>query len=148
MNMERLTIRLPKGVIKRAEVNDGNKGESIMSRLADYEDTGLDPEQVKALKIASMGRAIAKITEFDGVSIDHLREICEAKAAPGIHGEWEYEHGAWQCSECGKENPYGINYETADFSRYCPGCGAKMTVSQEQAKATHMRGKEQRNERR
>lgn len=43
---------------------------------------------------------------------------------------WEYEHGAWQCSECGEDNPYGIYYYTTRFSNYCPSCGSPMCVKE------------------
>ena len=49
-----------------------------MMRLAAYEDTGLTPEAVEHLKLASMGKAVAEITEFDGIPIDRLRELAEA----------------------------------------------------------------------
>ena len=47
--MNRLTERLPNGVV-RAPVTDENRGDSCMMRLAAYEDTGLTPEEVAALK--------------------------------------------------------------------------------------------------
>lgn len=50
----------------------------ILKRLAAYEDTGLEPEEVEHLKLASMGKAIAEIKEFNGVSIDHLCKLVEA----------------------------------------------------------------------
>ena len=39
----------------------------LAARLAAYEETGLEPEAVEHLKLASMGKAIAKIKEFEGV---------------------------------------------------------------------------------
>lgn len=50
----------------------------IMMRLAAYEDTGLTPESVEALKLSMMGKAISEIKEFDGLPIDRLRELAEA----------------------------------------------------------------------
>lgn len=47
-------------------------------RLAAYEDTGMEPEAVEHLKLASMGKAIAEIKEFDGLPIDRLRELARA----------------------------------------------------------------------
>lgn len=47
-------------------------------RLKAYEDTGLYPESVEALKLSMMGKAISEITEFDGLPIDRLRELAEA----------------------------------------------------------------------
>ena len=50
----------------------------FVDRLAAYEDTGLYPESVDALKLSMMGKAISEITEFDGLPIDRLRELAEA----------------------------------------------------------------------
>ena len=50
----------------------------LKDRLAAYEDTGLYPESVEALKLSMMGKAISEITEFDGLPIDRLRELAEA----------------------------------------------------------------------
>lgn len=51
---------------------------TICERLAKYEDTGLEPESVEALKLSMMGKAISGITEFEGLPIDRLRELAEA----------------------------------------------------------------------
>ena len=50
----------------------------ICDRLSAYEDTGLEPESVEALKLSMMGKAISEITEFDGLPIGRLRELAEA----------------------------------------------------------------------
>ncbi len=50
----------------------------LVERLAAYEDTGLEPESVEALKLSMMGKAISEITEFDGLPIDRLRELAES----------------------------------------------------------------------
>ena len=50
----------------------------FVDRLAAYEDTGLYPESVEALKLSMMGKEISEITEFDGFPIDRLRELAEA----------------------------------------------------------------------
>lgn len=52
--------------------------DEICDRLAAYEDTGLEPESVEALKLSMMGKAISEITEFDGLPIGRLRELAEA----------------------------------------------------------------------
>ena len=52
--------------------------EAAWERLARYEDTGLYPESVEALKLSVMGKAISEITEFDGLPIDRLRELADA----------------------------------------------------------------------
>ena len=50
----------------------------LYGRLKAYEDTGMYPESVEALKLSMMGKAISEITEFDGLPIDCLRELAEA----------------------------------------------------------------------
>lgn len=50
----------------------------FVDRLAAYEDTGIEPESVEALKLSMMGKAISEVTEFDGLPIDRLRELAEA----------------------------------------------------------------------
>jgi len=45
--------------------------DKAIDRLAAYEDTGLEPEAVEAMKTA--------IKEFDGISIDHLLELVQAE---------------------------------------------------------------------
>lgn len=50
----------------------------VWERLKAYEDTGLEPKSVEALKLSMMGKAISEITEFDGLPIDRLRELAEA----------------------------------------------------------------------
>lgn len=50
----------------------------VWLRLKDYEDTGLTPESVEALKLSIMGKAISEIKEFNGMPIDRLRELAEA----------------------------------------------------------------------
>lgn len=49
----------------------------LLAALAAYEDTGLSPEEVTAIKHSFMGREIAKITEFDGVPIQRLKELSQ-----------------------------------------------------------------------
>lgn len=50
----------------------------LYGRLKAYEDTGMYPESVEALKLSMMGKAISEITEFNGLPIDRLRELTEA----------------------------------------------------------------------
>lgn len=66
----------------------------IIERLAAYEDTGLEPEAVEAMKAAMMGKSIAEIKEFDGISIDHLRELVQAEAALAAQKGAAKQHGS------------------------------------------------------
>lgn len=63
----------------RLKIGDTEYSGDWVDRLAAYEDTGLEPEEVEHLKLASMGKAIAEIKEFEGVPIDRLRELAQAK---------------------------------------------------------------------
>ena len=57
----------------RMRVGDAEYSGKETERLAAYEETGLKPEAVERAKLASMGKAIAEIKEFEGVPIDRLR---------------------------------------------------------------------------
>lgn len=77
--MERLTeYEVAGGHVHAVPTGDVDQA---MMRLAAYEDTGLCPESVEALKLSMMGKAISEITEFDGLPIDRLRELAEADKA-------------------------------------------------------------------
>ena len=62
----------------RVKIGDTEYSGETVDRLAAYEDTGLEPEAVEHLKLASMGRAVAEITEFEGIPIARLRELAQA----------------------------------------------------------------------
>lgn len=53
--------------------------EAAWERLAAYEDTGLKPEEVTQIKLAIMGKSLAEIKEFEGVSIDRMIELTQAE---------------------------------------------------------------------
>ena len=82
--MERLTKKIdsctvfPEELIGVTLVPDNPIMCKMLLRLAAYEDTGLEPESVEALKLSMMGKAISEITEFEGLPIDRLRELAEA----------------------------------------------------------------------
>lgn len=85
--MERLTKKIdsctvfPEELIGVTLVPDNPIMCKMLLRLAAYEDTGLEPESVEALKLSMMGKAISEITEFEGLPIDRLRELAEADKA-------------------------------------------------------------------
>ena len=62
----------------RLKIGDTECSGNAVDRLAAYEETGLEPEAIEHLKLAIMGKAIAKITMFEGVPIDRLRELAQA----------------------------------------------------------------------
>ena len=59
--------------------------EAAWSRLAAYEDTGLYPESVEALKLSMMGKAISEITEFDGCRLPACGS-CQMQIRTGAWG--------------------------------------------------------------
>lgn len=50
----------------------------FVDRLAAYEDTGLEPDEIKYLKLMAMGQADAENSEFAGVPIERLKELALA----------------------------------------------------------------------
>ena len=54
--------------------------QDIVDRLAAYEDTGLEPEEAEACKVALMGKALAEIKEIEGLSIERMKELAKAEA--------------------------------------------------------------------
>ena len=88
--MERLTKTINGVVVYIGPGNEFDNGllaaelsndqiRTVMRRLADYEDTGLEPEAINAIKLTLMGKSIAEIKEFEGVPIKHLRELAQAE---------------------------------------------------------------------
>lgn len=50
----------------------------LREHLKQFEDTKRTPEQIEALEAAIMGKAVAQITEFEGMPIARMRELAEA----------------------------------------------------------------------
>lgn len=50
----------------------------VWERLKQYEDTKRTPEQIEVLEAAIMGKAVAQITEFEGLPIARLQELAVA----------------------------------------------------------------------
>ena len=73
--MKRLTINYPDGTIQGTGTLD-----DIILRLAAYEDTGLEPEEAEACKVALMGKTLAEIKEIEGLSIERMKELAKAEA--------------------------------------------------------------------
>ena len=72
---------------------------------------------------------------YEQTAKDYWKQACEYKAQLPKHGEWigiESDGDAdgypvydvWECSECGDEH----NGDDSTLPRYCPNCGAKMGV--------------------
>lgn len=79
--MERLTVKADDGTYAINKRYTAGNVQEVVDRLAAYEDTGLEPEEVERSKLTLMGKSLAEITEFDGVSIKRLKELVRAEKA-------------------------------------------------------------------
>lgn len=68
----------------RMDFNGCQYQANFVDRLAAYEDTGLTPESVEALKLSMMGKAISEIKESNELPIDRLCELAEADKASRV----------------------------------------------------------------
>ena len=75
------TDLLPEQVVKMGLMFEDSKRYSgrLELKLKPYLDIGLSPSELNALKLASMGKCVVEIKEFDGVTIDRLRELACAE---------------------------------------------------------------------
>lgn len=90
--------------------------EEVFAHLAAYEDTGLTPDEIIAMKNAFMGREIAKITEFAGVPIDRMCELARAEKEGRLAvlpSKPDYPAYIVHCRDCKYRYP-------KDFEAFCP----------------------------
>lgn len=59
--------------------NEDYCGDAI-DRLAAYEDTGLEPEEVEACKNTLMGKSLAEIKEIEGIPVERMKVLAKAEA--------------------------------------------------------------------
>lgn len=78
-------------------------------KCAAYEDTGLEPEEIKSL-IAERAANLKTLNAY--------RSHFSAVIAPVRHGYWMDSSNGWTCSECFSDNMRD--------TKWCPSCGAKM----------------------
>lgn len=80
--MERLTYWCDDGMGGgKYHVNENGteySGPSI-DRLAAYEDTGLTPEGMEAIKTSLMGKSLAEIKEINGLPVERMIDLAEAE---------------------------------------------------------------------
>lgn len=114
--MERLTYF--DGGKWRLKIGDTEYSGKAVDRLASYEATGLEPEEVVALR----DRAERAEKERDS-AVKELEDHAEDMCSNCLHSP--YERNKWPsgthkitCSECGEWN--------GKQSNYCPNCGCDM----------------------
>ncbi len=52
----------------------------LRARLAAYEDTGLEPDEAEACKVALTGKNLAEIKEIEGISVERMKDLAKAEA--------------------------------------------------------------------
>lgn len=57
----------------------------LRQRLAAYEDTGLTPEGLEAVKTSLMGKSLAEIKEINGLPVERMIELAEAEHDGRLH---------------------------------------------------------------
>lgn len=93
----------------------------VWERLKQYEDTKRTPEQIEALEAAIMGKAVAQITEFEGLPIARLRELAVADkegrvvVLPCKGTDELYVVGTKQIVECSVAEMYLMDDETIEY---------------------------------
>ena len=130
--MERLTYRDKDGMAMMKERGGWKSGG--IDRLAAYEDTGLDPEEISDAVTAAKLMAKSKIVSCFGVDADHIRELVQAEQDGRLVGldepmrpmVWgDKEHDTILCPRCLCDLMGGFEYapscETVMFQ--CPHCG-------------------------
>ncbi len=91
----------------RLRIGDTEYSGKAVDRLAAYEGTGLEPEEIYAMR---------QLIEMQPA----------ADVAPVRHGRWIYgEDIDIQCSVCGADALTEGDYRQTR-SNYCPNCGARM----------------------
>lgn len=115
--MKRLTIRNSDGTVSQPT---HSTFENVFNRLAEYEDTGLEPEEILTGKeLAEVACALISLKEYKSLgTIDHIRELLKAEqdgrlvVMPCNVGDTVY------CiTECDCENIDGI-YTQCEFYGY------------------------------
>lgn len=100
---------------------DGCSQKQVWERLKRYEDTKRTPEQIEALEAAIMGKAVAQITEFEGLPIARLRELAVADqegrviVLPCKGTDKLYVVGTKQIVECNVAEMYLMDDETIEY---------------------------------
>lgn len=98
--MKRLTIRNSDGSVSQPT---DTSFEKAMYRLAEYEDTGLTPEEIKGTRIGKWVSLLVNRCDWKGKKQQYYQPI--------------------SCSKCKSPN--------TKKTKFCPECGAKMELEEE-----------------
>lgn len=96
--MERLTLRDPDGA---AYIKSSVTRHEAADRLAAYEDTGLEPEEVAKIREDVENGYMKSTARRYGISVDRLRELAQADREGLVHIIQGPDPGATVCGNCG-----------------------------------------------
>lgn len=136
--MGRLTRRIDNGKVAYALLRSGQCVDPIDplkvwgDRLAAYEETGLEPEEIERV-LDAYGRGMTlreenceRLSIIRTIHTDRLKELVRAErdGRVVVRGQWnENGSGIIICSEC----EHGCSL-IGRYTHYCPNCGAKMDL--------------------
>lgn len=87
------------------------------TRLAEYEDTGMTPEEIHQMKTElAVARAVANLCRAEKPEL----------YSDGYDKDGNLIYDEWECPRCGES--YEVDYDRYD---YCPNCGQKIDWSDE-----------------
>lgn len=109
----------------------------VCNKIAAYEDTGLDPEQLSAIdeEYSKMAKELAELRKYKCLgTLEEVRKAVEKQMAkkPTYEGDGYAPDGTfvwdeWLCPRCGSR--FEVDYEEHD---YCPYCGQRIDWSEEE----------------
>lgn len=89
----------------------------ILERLAAYEETGMNPEEIHQMKTElAVARAVANLCRAEKPEL----------YSDGYDKDGNLIYDEWECPRCGES--YEVAYDRYD---YCPNCGQKIDWSDE-----------------
>lgn len=91
--------------------------------MAEYIERQAAIDAVTAVYVRTAGY---KTRERVWETMEAIQKLPAADVAPVVHGTWEFRHGSWYYSNCGRgyKNKFGV--VTARKYNCCPNCGARM----------------------
>ena len=99
----------------------------VWERLKAYEDTGLEPEEVNAVKLALMGKSVAEVKEFEGIPIDRLRELAQADKERSKGCEWCEDEIMFDSEDMELELQHPLEDDPrVVYPNFCPMCGRSL----------------------
>lgn len=103
----------------------------VCNKIAAYEDTGIDPEQLSVIdeEYSKMAKELAELRKYNRLgTLEEVREAVEKQRAKRPKTKMLREDIKWWCPNCGESHV--VMYAKKGFD-YCQHCGQKMDWSGE-----------------